>query len=432
MSLFIKDILYVPMTGVFEIKRGSIRIDGQRITEIGDLSPQWGDEIIYGHDKLALPGLVNGHCHAAMTMLRGYGGDLPLNRWLQQVQSAEAALNSEDIYWGTLLAHMEMLKAGITCYGDMYFDEGASVWAMEESGIRARLGNGLVDNDGKGDVHLHSMLRLIDGCKDDLQGRLTFALAPHAVYSCSGEFLRAVSEEACRRDLPIHIHIAETAVEQSSCIEHTGKRVIPYLNDLGILDSKVFAAHMIHLDAEEFALVQAKDLRVIHCPQSNMKLASGVFPYDAFAQQRAVIGIGTDGPASNNDLDLFEEMRSAVLLQKVATNNAAALPCEEALAMMTINGARALFLDHEIGTLEPGKKADITILSLWRPHFYPRNEENQLLNHLIFNAKAGDVHTVIVNGKICLRGGQCVSLDESRIYHEVQRRSKKFWQRFHG
>ena len=194
----------------------------------------------------------------------------------------------------------------------------------------------------------------------------------------------------------------------------------------------MFAAHMIHLDAEEFALVQAKDLRVIHCPQSNMKLASGVFPYDAFAQQRAVIGIGTDGPASNNDLDLFEEMRSAVLLQKVATNNAAALPCEEALAMMTINGARALFLDHEIGTLEPGKKADITILSLWRPHFYPRNEENQLLNHLIFNAKAGDVHTVIVNGKICLRGGQCVSLDESRIYHEVQRRSKKFWQRFHG
>lgn len=432
MSLFIKDILYVPMTGAFEIKRGSIRIEGQRIKEIGDLSPQWGDEIIYGHDKLAIPGLINGHCHAAMTMLRGYGSDLPLHRWLRQVQSAEAVLNSEDIYWGTLLAHMEMLKAGITCYSDMYFEESASIWAMEESGIRARLGNGLVDNDGKGTVHLHSMLRLIDDCKNDLQGRLTFAFAPHAVYSCSDEYLRLIAEEACRRDIPIHIHIAETAAEQNACIEHTGKRVLVYLNDLGVLDARVIAAHMIHLDTEEFSLAHTKDIRVIHCPQSNMKLASGVFSYDAFAQQNTVVGIGTDGAASNNDLDLFEEMRSAVLLQKIATGNAAALPCEDALAMMTVNGAKALFLDHEIGTLEPGKKADVTILSLWRPYFYPHNEDNRLLSHLVFNAKACDVHTVIVNGKVCLRGGQCVSLDESRIYHEVQRRSKKFWQRFYG
>lgn len=431
MSLLIKDIYYLPMTGSGQLHKGSIRVEGQRIVDIGCIEPKWGDEIIYGQDKVALPGFVNCHCHAAMSMLRGYGEDLPLQEWLGVVQPAERSLDSEDLFWGALLSQMEMLKAGITCYADMYFDEDSARWAMEESGIRAVLGEGLIDGDGRGEVYLRNALDMADRCKDDQEGRLTFALAPHAVYSCSPQYLREVALEAKKRDLPLHIHVAETAKEQEDCVAATGKRVLPYLEDLGVLDGKAFAAHMIHLDEEEMDIAARHDLRVAHCPQSNMKLASGVLPYPALRRRGICVGLGTDGPASNNDLDILEEMRTASLLQKVATMDSAVLGSYESLEMATVNGAKTLFLEDSVGTLEKGKKADITILSLWRSHFYPRNEHNSLLSHLAYTAKNGDVHTVIVNGKVRVRAGKCVDLDEGRIYHEVQKRAARFWNRVH-
>lgn len=429
MALFIKDILYLPMTGSPELKKGSIRIEGQRITAIGDIAPKWGDEIIFGHDKCALPGFVNCHCHAAMSMLRGYGEDLPLTKWLAKVQPAETSLTSEDFFWGSFLAQIEMLKAGITCYADMYFDQSASYWAMEETGIRGVLAEGLVDCGGKGEVCLRAMTQLIDNTKNDLDGKITFALAPHAVYSCSGPYLKEVAEEARSRDLPLHIHIAETEKEQEECLTTTGKRVLPYLNDLGVLDGKVIAAHMIHLTEEEFEIVREKDVRIAHCPQSNMKLASGIFPYPEYKKRCVTMGLATDGPASNNDLDMLEEMRTASLLQKVATGDSSVFGAYDALHMATAGGAKALFLDDQIGTLEVGKKADITIFSLWRPHFYPRNAQNSLLSHLAFCAKNGDVHTVIVNGKVRVSTGKCVDIDEGRVYHEIQKHAEQFWRR---
>lgn len=429
MSLLIKDILYLPMTGDGKLHKGSIRVEGQRITEIGALTPKWGEEIIYGQDKVALPGFVNCHCHAGMSMLRGFGEGLPLAQWLSRVQPAESRLNSEDLFWGALLSQLEMLKAGITCYADMYFDEAAARWAMEESGIRAVLGEGLVDGNGSGEASLYRALCEIDRDSEDQQGRVTYALAPHAVYSCSAEYLQLVAAEARRRSLPLHIHIAETMSEQEACRDATGKGVLAYMDDLGLLDGRVFAAHMIHLDQDELEIAARRDVRVAHCPQSNMKLASGVLPYGAMKQRGICVGLGTDGPASNNDLDMLEEMRTASLLQKIATMDPGVLPPIEALEMATVNGAKTLFLDDCIGTLEPGKKADIVLLSLWRPHFYPRNENNELLSHLVYTAKSGDVHTVIVNGKVRIRGGKCVDLDEGRIYHEVQKRAAQFWKR---
>ncbi len=429
MALLIKDIYYLPMTGTPQLKKGSVRIEGRRIVAVGDIEPRWGDEIIYGHDKLALPGFVNCHCHGAMTMLRGFGEGMPLSEWLGRVQPAEAKLNDEDLYWASLLAQTEMMKAGVTCYADMYFGEENAVWAMEDSGIRAVLGNGLVDNDGLGEAHLRAALTMVDSCRDDLQGRLSFALAPHAVYSCSEGYLRDIAAEAAKRDLPLHLHIAETEDEQERCLRMKGKRVLAYLRDIGALDRKVFAAHMIHLDEEEIAIAAAKDVRVAHCPQSNMKLASGVLPYSALKKSGVTIGLGTDGAASNNDLDLLEEMRSASLLQKVTSGDATLLPPAEALAMATREGAKTLFLDDRIGTIEPGKLADITILSLWRPHYYPRNDVNDLVSHVVYGGKNGDVHTVIINGRVRVREGRCVDLDEGRIYHEVQKRAAKFWAR---
>ncbi|MBQ4093215.1 MAG: amidohydrolase [Firmicutes bacterium] len=429
MSLLIKDIYYLPMTGSGKLHKGSIRIEGQRITEIGELAPKWGEEIIYGQDKVALPGFVNCHCHAAMSMLRGYGENLPLQQWLGLVQPAERHLDSEDLFWGALLSQLEMLKAGVTCYADMYFDEDSARWAMEESGIRAVLGEGLIDSDCRGEAYLYQALAQADRCKKDQQGRLTYALAPHAVYSCSAPYLQTVAEEARKRDLPLHIHVAETLKEQEECRALTGKRVMSYLDDLGVLKGKVFAAHMIHLDQKELDIAAQRDVRVAHCPQSNMKLASGVLPYPEYKKRGVCVGLGTDGPASNNDLDMLEEMRTASLLQKVTTMDSTVLGAYESLEMATVNGAKTLFLDDQIGTLEPGKKADIAILSLWRPHFYPRNDQNDLLSHLVYTAKSGDVHTVIVNGKIRVREGKCVDMDEGRIYHEVQKRARKFWDR---
>lgn len=347
------------------------------------------------------------------------------------VQPAEAKLDSEDLFWGALLAQMEMLKAGITCYADMYFDEDSARWAMEESGIRAVLGEGLVDHDGRGEVYLRNALEMADRCKNDQEGRLSFALAPHAVYSCSPAYLKEVSHEAKKRDLPLHIHVAETQKEQEDCVATTGKRVMSYLEDLGVLDGKVFAAHMIHLDEDELDIAAKYDVRVAHCPQSNMKLASGVLPYTAYRRRGVTVGLGTDGPASNNDLDMLEEMRTASLLQKVTAMDPTVLGSYESLAMATAEGAKTLFLDDCIGTLEKGKKADITVISLWRPHFYPRNDRNSLLSHLAYTAKSSDVHTVIVNGKVRVRAGKCVDIDEGRVYHEVQKRADKFWSRAH-
>lgn len=429
MSLFIEDILYLPMTGSHEIKRGSLRIEGSRIVALGAITPSAEDEIISGQDKCALPGFVNCHCHAAMSMLRGFGEDLPLKEWLDKVQPAERKLDSEDFFWGAMLAQLEMIRAGITCYADMYFDEAAAAWAQEESGIRAVLGEGLVDHDHKGEVYLRAMLDFVDRFKANGDHRVSFALAPHAVYSCSGSYLREIAAEAKKRDLPLHIHIAETNREQEECLARTGKRVLAYLDDLGVLAAKVFAAHMIHLDQEEFEIVRRQDLRVVHCPQSNMKLASGIFPYAEYQKRGVVMGLGTDGPASNNDLDMLEELRSAALLQKVATGDSAILGAYEALSMATYGGAKTLFLDDLIGSLEVGKEADITILSLKRPHFYPRTESNSLLSHLAFCAKGGDVDTVIVGGKVRLLGGAFVDIDEDRVYAEVQKRAGRLWQR---
>ncbi|MEE0776956.1 MAG: amidohydrolase, partial [Bacillota bacterium] len=301
MAIFIKDILYLPMTGRGELHKGSIRIEGQRITAMGDITPKWGDEIIYGQDKCALPGFVNCHTHGAMTMLRGYGEGLPLQQWLNDViRPAEERLTGEDFYLGNLLAQLEMLKGGTTCYADMYFDPESAIWAAETSGIRAVLGAGLVDYDGHGEHYLRDAVRLFHEHENDLEGRIHFMLAPHAVYSCSEAYLKQISQTAQELHCPIHIHVAETRKEQEECLQLRGKRVIPYLEDTGILDLKVIAAHMIHLEEDEMKLAGERDLHAIHCPQSNMKLASGIFPYEKLKKHGVNIALGTDGAASNN------------------------------------------------------------------------------------------------------------------------------------
>lgn len=426
MAIFIKDIYYLPMTGKRELKKGSIRIEGQRIAAIGNnLTPKWGDEIIYGQDKCALPGFVNCHTHAAMTMLRGVGEGLPLTNWLQEaILPREAKLSGEDYYLGTLLANLEMLKSGTTCYADMYMDMESSLWAINESGIRAVLGSGLVDDDGRGQCRLRDVLTFISRHRHTEEGRVTYMLAPHSVYSCSPAYLQEIAAAAQSEGLTLHIHLAETQREQAQCVQKYGRRVMKHLEYIGFLNNRVLGAHMIHLDKDELKLAAHYGVVAVHCPQSNMKLASGIFPYDKYREYNIPVALGTDGAASNNDLDMFEEMRTASLLAKVSSGDANALPAYEALEMATIGGARALGLEREIGSLEVGKKADLNIISLWRPHFYPRDPQHCLIGHLAYCAKAGDVHTVIVNGKVLLKHGKALYIDEGKLYQKVQERAQ--------
>lgn len=427
MAIFIKDITYLPMTGNGELYRGSIRLEGQRIIEMGsNLTPKWGDEIIYGQDKCALPGFVNCHTHAAMTFLRGVGEGLPLNRWLEEaVFPKENKMTGEDFYLGSLLAQLEMLKGGTTTYADMYFDVASAVWAMETSGIRSVLAGGLLDNDGRGDCRLREALSVAEKYHGDLEGRVTFMLAPHSVYACSPQYLQKIGDAAKSTELPIHIHVAETEKEQSDSVKNYGRSVLKHLEYLGVLNHKVLAAHMIHLDDDEYKIAANYDITAVHCPQSNMKLASGVFDYAKCKALGIPVALGTDGCASNNDLDMAEEMRTALLLSKIKSGKADTMGAFAALKMATVDGAKALGLEDEIGTLEVGKKADINIISLWRPHFYPRTEKEQLLSHLAYCLKSGDVHTVIVNGKVVVDHGKALYIDEGKLYQQVQQRAKR-------
>lgn len=427
MAIFIKDIYYLPMTGRAELQRGSIRIEGQRITAIGNnITPKWGDEIIYGQDKCALPGFINCHTHAAMTMLRGLGEGLSLNSWLNDViLPVEARLKGEDIYLGTLLANLEMLKSGTTCYADMYMDLESSLWAISESGIRAVLSTGLLDNDGRGQSRLAEAVNINRRYSKCEEGRVSFMLAPHAVYSCSPGYLQDIAAAAKEEDLGLHIHIAETEKEQSDCLEANGRRVIKHLEYIGFLSDRVLGAHMIHLDTDELKLASHYGVKAVHCPESNMKLASGIFPYKKFKEYNINVALGTDGAASNNDLDMFGEIRTASLLAKASSKDPELMSPYEALEMATISGAKALGLEREIGTLEVGKKADINIISLWRPYFYPRDTKHSLISHLVYCAKAGDVHTVIVNGKVLIEHGRALYIDEGKLYQQVAARAKR-------
>lgn len=427
MAIFIKDIYYLPMTGKRELKRGSIRIEGQHIIAMGnDIAPSWGDEVIQGRDKCALPGFVNCHTHAAMTLLRGVGEGLRLNEWLNgAIMPLEKKLTGEDIYWGTLLANLEMLKSGTTCYSDMYYDVESSLWAVKESGIRAVLGAGLTDTDGAGECRLEEAIAYCRRYQQSDDGRVRFMLAPHSVYSCSSQYLQDVEDASRKEEMRIHIHIAETRQEQDKAIVQTGRRVMKYLEYIGFLSDRVIGAHMIHLDKDELMLTKHYGVTPIHCPQSNMYLASGFFPYSKFKELGIPVALGTDGTASNNDLDMFEEMRTASLLAKAVSGDPQSLPSYEALKMATIEGARALGLDKEIGTLEVGKRADINIISLNSPHFYPRDPKHCLIGHLAYCAKAGDVDTVIVNGRVLVQKGKALYLDEEKICRQVQERAQK-------
>ncbi|MGI9951077.1 amidohydrolase [Moorellaceae bacterium AZ2] len=422
-KLLIKGCAIVPVGGPV-INKGAIAIEDDRLAYVGPehgVPSGWEEaETISAEGKVALPGLVNIHTHAAMTLFRGYADDLPLRQWLEEkIWPLEDKLQREDIYWGTQLALAEMIRSGTTTFADMYFHMDVVAEAVVEAGLRACLSQGLIGLGSGGGIRLRAAESLVREWQGVGEGRITTMLGPHAPYTCPPDYLLKVAERAAKLGVGLHIHLAETRQEVEEIRAAYGSPPVAHAARLGLFDLPTLAAHCVHLTEEEIGILAEKKVGVAHCPESNLKLASGVAPVPALLAAGVTVGVGTDGAASNNNLDLLEETRTAALLAKGISGDPTVLKAEEALAMATINGARALGLEREIGTLEAGKKADVILLNTRQPHWQPTND---LVAHVVYSARGSDVDTVIVNGRVLMAGGRLKTLDEERIYAETNRR----------
>ena len=404
-----------------EVQTTSIAIEGNQITAIGAIPADWQpDRVIDCTNKLAVPGFVNAHTHAAMTLFRGYADDMLLMDWLQQkIWPAEDKLTGSDVYWGTQLAIAEMIKSGTTSFVDMYFYMTEAAQAVAESGIRAVLSRGMAGVAPTAQQALIESESLFKEWHKSADGRITVMLGPHAPYTCPPAYLRKVVDLAQKLGAEIHIHLSETADEVKTCYEKHGQSPIALMNELGVLDCGVLAAHCVHLSPDDIALMAAKKVRVAHNPGSNMKLASGIAPVPDLLAAGVVTGLGTDGAASNNNLDMVEELRLAALLHKVERLDPVVIPAFTAVDMATRQGALAAGIGDITGILAPGYRADITLFDMHAPHWYPRHNRLSLLTYA---AAAADVHTVFVDGKILLDNRKLTTIDEEKLMAEVAQR----------
>lgn len=422
------------------LPRGEVGISGSKIAYVHPSSPGSRDggrplplpgraqpQVIEASGMILIPGLVNAHCHAAMTLLRGYADDMTLQPWLEEkIWPVEARLTGEDVYWGTLLACVEMLKAGVTCFADMYFFMDDAARACVDAGIRASLSVGIVAGAPDGSLLPGAEAKLqaaLDFCQrwNEAEGRITAMLGPHAPYTCPPEFLRDVIQAAERHDLAIHIHLSETALEVRRSRETTGKSPVRNMADLGMFERHVLAAHCVHVDAEDIRILAGIRGGVAHNPLSNLKLASGIAPVAEMLEAGVRVGIGTDGAASANSLGMFEEIRLAALLQKGRTGNPTVVPASTAMEMATMGGARVLGLQDRIGSITPGKEADLVLLDVNKARLTPFHDA---LSLLAYSVQDGDVHTVIVGGRLVVVGGRFIPVDEAEIRSRVQERAK--------
>ncbi len=406
------------------IEDGAVAIRGSRIEAVGDaaeLRARFPRAVVRSSaGRIVLPGLVNLHGHAPMTLFRGLADDLPLTEWLEQVIFPAEAEHVDEgfVRWGTRLACLEMLRGGTTTFVDMYYFEDAIAEEAERCGMRAVVGQTLIDFPAPDNKTWAEAIAYTERFVERWRGheRITPAVAPHAPYTVSAEHLQQAHELAARYDVPMIMHLAEDLSEVESILELTGLRPIDYVDQLGILDHRVLANHVVWPSASEIELLAARGVGVAHCPQSNMKVAAGVAPVARMLAAGVAVGLGTDGAASNNDLDLWEEIDTAAKLQKLVHSDPTVLPAAEALRMATMGGARALGMADQIGSLEAGKLADLIVVDPSGFHQQPLYDPYSALT---YSTKAADVDTVIVAGRVLVEGGRVLSLDESEVRRRV-------------
>lgn len=396
--------------------------DGQQIEEIGEgtyKKPLLGARKIVRPHSLAIPGLINTHGHAAMTLLRGAGDDMPLMDWLnQRIFPLEEQLTERAIYIGTLLACYEMLKSGTTTFTDMYMMMHHAAEAVANSGMRAMLSWGTVgftdENRKRGIENTRSLAKAWHNAEN---GRLQISVGPHAPYTCPADYLRELAKLAEELQLPMQIHLSESQTEVEQALQTWGKTPIAQVRDCGLFSVPVLAAHCVHLTDEDISILAENSVCVAHNPQSNLKLASGIAPLPKMLDAGITVGLGTDGAASNNNLDMFEEMRLAATLHKGISYEATTIPAATAFAMATEYGARCLFQENKLGILEVGRAADITLLNLDSPHLTPIYD---LISNLVYACGADDVTDVFVAGEHVLADGKPTRFDIEFVLHEAR------------
>lgn len=414
---------------------GSVAISGNEIIAVGDdqqIKSQYNaEETVDCNEKILIPGLINAHTHVPMTLLRGLADDLRLDVWLLgYMMPVEREFVSPDfVRLGTKIACAEMIRGGITTFADMYYYEDDIAEATVEAGMRALCSQTILKFPSPDASSYEESLSNAQHFIQKWKGHPLIApcIAPHAPYTCTDDILHSSSEIAVKFDIPLHIHIAETSSEVETMRSEHGMPVVPYLKKQNLFDAKVLAAHCVHLDEGEIRTMIHYDASAVHCPSSNTKLASGIAPIVKMLDLGLKVGIGTDGPASNNDLDMFEEMRLAAFLAKVSTGNPTALPARTVLLMGTRMGAEAMQMGDIVGSIEPGKRADLVLVDVNPVHNSPRFRRDPLgpYAQLIYATKASDVTDVIIDGKWVMRDRQLLTLNEKELLKESQSYAKK-------
>ncbi len=377
------------------------------------------DTEIDGQGKLAIPGFVNAHTHLGMVLFRGLADDVPLQVWLEEyVWPLEQQLKPEDIYWCTLLGIAEGIRSGTTAFIDMYMHNEQVARAVEESGVRALLANGMIaaSLQENGTSELAKTEALIRQCHGQADGRIQVAVSPHAVYTCSEDVILAGVEMAHKYDTTIHTHISETRSEVENWKAKTGLSPVQYLRDLGVFSVPTLAAHCVHVDTDDIAILADHPVTVAHCPKSNAKLGSGIAPIRAMREAGVRVAIGTDGAASNNRLNMVEELRACWMLQRATHEDPSCLGSAEVVSM-AVDAARGLLGLPEDGFSE-GSPADLVLFDTDQIHTTPPHDAAAML---AYAASSGDVTDVYVDGKALLKDGELRTIDEERVKWEVRR-----------
>ncbi len=417
MGIAIKNVLAViNNAGKNEVKKTSIFIEGDKIVALNDKPEGFvEDKVIDRENLLVIPGLINCHTHSYMSFMRNVADDLSFMDWLfGTIDPIEQQMTDEDTYWGACLAIIEMMKSGTTCFNDMMMNIKQTTRAIKESGMRAVMCRGLVGTAEDDGGRIAQTYEEMEFCKDC--DRITFKFGPHAPYTCSEDYFRKVSDEAKKAGIGIHVHLSESVSEIEGTKEKYNCSPIEMADKNGLFDVPCIAAHCVQIDDKDMDILASKNVSVVSNPASNMKLGNGFAPVPEMLEKGINVCLGTDGAASNNSLNMFHEMSLMALIHKGTHKTPQCVGANEVFNMATINGAKALGLEKEIGSIEVGKKADLAILDLNNPSLMPKNN---LLAGLSYSANGSEVDTVIIDGVVTMEGRQVLTMDENLVYDKV-------------